>query len=154
MNLIFITAGLGSIVVLILGAYAIYLYLQLRAKAAEGKQAIEQLNTQLQAKDAEARQSVQIIARALLQKDLSETEAAMRIAYLSQQVIASDDETEQFSVFRQLAEATSHIPILEDWQMLEKSEKRRLSAERVTIEATYAEFMEASAEKLVNIKQG
>ena len=51
MNLIFITAGLGSIVVLILGAYAIYLYLQLRAKAAEGKQAIEQLNTQLQAKD-------------------------------------------------------------------------------------------------------
>ena len=38
--------------------------------------------------------------------------------------------------------------------MLEKSEKRRLSAERVTIEATYAEFMQASAEKLVNIKQG
>ena len=82
MNLIFITAGLGSIVVLILGAYAIYLYLQLRAKAAEGKQAIEQLNTQHQAKDAEARQSVQIIARALLQKDLLVIQVLMMVVVI------------------------------------------------------------------------
>ena len=57
-------------------------------------------------------------------------------------------------MFLQLAEATAHIPILDDWQMLEKSEKRRLNKERTEIELVYAEFIQAGAEQLANIRQG
>ncbi|MFQ3346259.1 MAG: hypothetical protein ACI89A_000798, partial [Porticoccaceae bacterium] len=102
----------------------------------------------------EARQSVQIIAKALIQKDVSETEAAMRIGFLSQKITANHDEKILFSVFQQLAEATSHIPILDDWKALEKSEKNRLTQERTAIESKYSDFIKASAEQLTRLRLG
>lgn len=142
----------GSFLVLVLAAYALYLALRLRRQQIQVDSAQEALAEQLQGKNTEARQSIQIIARALLQKDLTDTEAAMRIAYLSQQVLATDSEKQQFTVFQQLAQATSHIPILDDWTMLEKSEKRRLTLERETIEANYSDFIAMGAKQLVEIK--
>ncbi|MGB0449591.1 MAG: DUF2489 domain-containing protein, partial [Porticoccaceae bacterium] len=117
-----------------LGTYAGYLGYKLRQQGIVAEQAEKQLAEELATKESSARQSVQIIARALVQKDLTETEAAMRIAWLSQQIKLSEDEAQQVSVFQQLAVATSHIPILDDWKALSKSEKRRLDAERESIE--------------------
>lgn len=139
------------LLVSVLAGYAAYLWQKLRVQQTQLKAQTEQLQADLQSKNLEARQSIQIIARALLQKDLSDTEAAMRIGFLSQQVIATEAEEQQFEVFRQLAEATAYIPILDDWAMLEKSEKRRLNAERKSIEAKYADFIQAGAQELVNI---
>jgi hypothetical protein len=139
------------LLVSVLAGYAAYLWQKLRVQQTQLKAQTEQLQADLQSKNLEARQSIQIIARALLQKDLSDTEAAMRIGFLSQQVIATEAEEQQFEVFRQLAEATAYIPILDDWAMLEKSEKRRLNAERKSIEAKYADFIQAGAQQLVNI---
>ena len=143
---------LAAVVLISLGGYAGYLALQLyrrRQRLEKGKQELE---NQLKVKEAEARQSVQIIARALVQKDLSETEAAMRISWLSQQIILSADEAQHFSVFQQLSVATAHIPILDDWAALGKAEKRRLTTEREGIEVSYREFIQASAAELVSIR--
>lgn len=143
---------LAAIVLVSVGGYAAYLALQLyrrRQRLEKGKQELE---NQLKVKEAEARQSVQIIARALLQRDLSETEAAMRISWLSQQIVLSADEAQHFSVFQQLSVATAHIPILDDWAALGKAEKRRLTTEREGIEVSYREFIQASAVELVSLR--
>lgn len=143
---------LATVILIVVSGYAAYLALQLyrrRQRLEKGKQELEK---QLKAKEAEARLSVQIIARALLQKDLSETEAAMRISWLSQQIVLSADEAQHFSVFQQLAVATAHIPILDDWAALAKAEKRRLNSERESIEASYRDFVQASAVELVSIR--
>ncbi|MGB2380431.1 MAG: DUF2489 domain-containing protein [Porticoccaceae bacterium] len=142
---------MALLVVVALASYAAYLWDELRSQRARFQAQTEQLRADLQSKNLDARQSIQIIARALLQNDLSDTEAAMRIGFLSQQVIATEAEAKQFEVFQQLAEATAHIPILDDWAMLEKSEKRRLNAERKSLEAKYADFIQAGAQQLVNI---
>ena len=142
---------LAAVVLVSVGGYAGYLALQLyrrRQRLEKGKQELE---NQLKVKEAEARQSVQIIARALVQRDLSETEAAMRISWLSQQIILSADEAQHFSVFQQLSVATAHIPILDDWAALGKAEKRRLTTEREAIEVSYRDFVRASAVELVGI---
>ena len=152
MDFLVVAMLLASVLLVALAAYALFLWQKLRARQAEIDSAKEQLTAELQAKNLDARQSIQIIAQALLQKDLTDTEAAMRIAFLSQQVTANESELEQFSAFQQLAEATAYIPILDDWAMLEKSEKRRLNQERTTIEAKYSEFIQASAKQLINIK--
>ena len=152
MDLIMLAAAMAAIMVIALAAYAAWLSVQLRRQAGRAREAQEQLEAELQKKNLQSRQSIQIIARALLQNDVTDTEAAMRIAYLSQQVSSTEQESEQFTVFVQLAEATAHIPILDDWQMLEKSEKRRLNKERAEIELVYAEFIQAGAEQLVNLK--
>ena len=152
MDFLVVAMLLASVLLVGLAAYALFLWQKLRTRQTEVESAREQLTAELQVKNLDARQSIQIIARALLQKDLTDTEAAMRIAFLSQQVTATEAELEQFTVFQQLAEATAHIPILDDWAMLEKSEKRRLNRERTTIEAKYSEFIRAGAQQLINIK--
>lgn len=136
-----------------LGTYAGYLGYKLRQQGIVAELAEKQLAEELAAKESSARQSVQIIARALVQKDLTETEAAMRIAWLSQQIKLSEDEAQQVSVFQQLAVATSHIPILDDWKALSKSEKRRLDAERESIELNFREFIQVSAVELTTLEQ-
>ncbi|MDE0785495.1 MAG: DUF2489 domain-containing protein [Porticoccaceae bacterium] len=138
----------GSLLVLPLVGYAVYLGIQLRRQENMQRELDRQVSEQRTNDDRDARQSVQIIARALLQKDLSDTEAAMRIAFLSQKIIATQGELESFKVFQQLAEATAYIPILEDWALLERSEQRRLTAEREKIEKDYSEFVTVGATSL------
>lgn len=142
----------AGILLLALAGYAAYLGLQLRKRRQQREISESELVEELQEREINARQSVQIIARALVQKDLSETEAAMRIAWLSQQIKLSGDETQHFTVFQQLAAATAHIPILDDWAALDKAEKRRLNAEREGIEVSYRDFIQASAVELVSIR--
>ena len=151
MNLIIV--GVAALALLTLSIYAAYLALQLRVQRQQRDASELELAERLKGKEIEARQSVQIIARALVQKDLSETEAAMRIAWLSQQISLSADEATHFSVFQQLAEATAHIPILDDWSALSKMEKLRLDVEREDIEVRYREAIQASAVQLVSIRQ-
>ncbi len=143
---------LAGILLLVMGGYAAYLAVQLYRRRQHLESSKKELEKQLKDKEAEARQSVQIIARALVQKDLSETEAAMRISWLSQQILLSADEAQHFSVFQQLAVATAHIPILDDWAALGKAEKRRLNTEREGIEQSYRDFVHASAAELVSIR--
>lgn len=143
---------LAAIVLLAVGGYAAYLAVQLYRRRQRLESSKVELENRLKIKEAEARQSVQIIARALVQKDLSETEAAMRISWLSQQIVLSADEAQHFSVFQQLSVATAHIPILDDWAALEKAEKRRLNTEREAIELTFRDFIQASALELVSIR--
>ena len=145
---------LAAILLLSVGGYAAYLALQLYRRRQHLENSARELEKQLKDKESEARLSVQIIARALVQKDLSETEAAMRISWLSQQIVLSADEAQHFSVFQQLAVATAHIPILDDWAALAKAEKRRLNSERESIESSYRDFVQVSAVELVSIRLG
>jgi hypothetical protein len=147
-----LTLVAAAAVLIGLGVYAGYLGYRLRQQRLVAVQAEKQLADELASKEADARQSVQILARALVQKDFSETEAAMRIAWLSQQIKLSEGEAQHVSVFHQLAVATSHIPILDDWAALSKSEKRRLDAERESIEANFSEFIQLSAVQLSSIE--
>ncbi len=142
---------LAALLVLGLAAYAGDLFLQLRAQDRAQSAGRAELEEELAGRNKKARESVRIIARALVQNDLSETEAAMRISFLSKQIRATEQEAGLFEVFNQLAEATAYIPILDDWALLERSEKRRLTNERETIEAKYRDFIQAGAIQLIEI---
>ena len=143
---------IGGLLILPLVGYAIFLGAQLRQQIRAQRTHDQQLTEQRTNDDRDARQAVQIIARALLQKDLSETEAAMRIAFLAQKIIASSEESESFRVFQQLAAATAHIPVLKDWSLLERSEQKRLTGEREKIEKDYSEFVAAGANFLSKLR--
>lgn len=141
----------GATILVPLVIYAVHLGSKLSLQRRQQSSTIESFEIQKEADDKDARQSIQIIARALLQNDLSRTEAAMRIAFLSQKVKATSDEEELFSIFHQLAEATAHIPILEDWSSLERTEKKRLTTDREQIEEKYIEFVSVGAEALAKL---
>jgi len=143
---------IGGTVTMALIGYALYLGLQLKGQKLRQEKADKELGVELKRNDRDARKSVQIIAKALMQKNLTETEAAMRIGFLSQKITASPEEATLFSVFQQLAEATSRVPILDDWLALDVIEKSRLTQERTAIESKYTEFVQASAEQLTRLR--
>lgn len=143
---------IGGTVTMVLTGYALYLGLQLKGQKLRQEKAGKELGVERERNDRDARKSIQIIAKALMQKNLTETEAAMRIGFLSQKITASPEEETLFSVFQQLAEATSHVPILDDWLTLDATEKSRLTQERTAIESKYTEFVQASAEQLTRLR--
>jgi len=144
----FIAIAIAIIVTLsIIAGY--YLWL-LHRKRQDEHAAVTALEKQLDQRYQRNLESIEIIARALLQEQVSLTEASIRINTLSQTLRLTEIVSEDLSVFRQLSEATAHIPIFERWRELPKKEKLAFDKERETIEGQFKEFVVVAAEKIVH----
>lgn len=93
--------------------------------------------------------SIQIIALAVQQDELSLTEASMRIAGLLDHLDVDATIKQEFSAFYQLRDITQHIPILAEWQKLERKAQNDFDIERLRHEATYNDFVMDAAKRLI-----
>ena len=150
MNMTFTIIAIAVVIVLGLSGYALYLFLQLRAREAERKLQQEQLEKELAERRIKYRESVRVICSALLADQVSLTEASIRISMLVSQLELTELEKPHYQVFFQLTEATSHIPILEEWNKLSKQEKLRYDLEREKLEESFSEFIKDAAQKLLD----
>lgn len=139
----------AGLIVITLAGYALYLYAQLRRKTAERKKQEELLVEEIESRRKNHRNSIRVIASAIVQGQVGLTEGAIRISMLVSQLGLSDLEKVDYQVFFQLTEATSHIPILEEWKKLSKKEKLSFDQEREEMESSFKEFIEAAANKLL-----
>jgi len=92
--------------------------------------------------------SVQVLAQGLVDEQLSLTEGAIRISVLLDNLKIDDVLRSDYSAIFQLAEATSHIPILEAWSRLSKKEKKQFEKTRSSLEDQYKEFVVDAARRL------
>ncbi len=145
-NPIFIYAGIAVIAILI--AIAAYYHVKLYNKNVKYSENEAELRKTLAENRQKNINSVEIIARAVLDDQVTLTEASIRINALVQAIRLEDDKAKELSVFRQLAEATAHIPILEKWKALSRKEKRDFEKERESIEANFRDFVMAASEKI------
>jgi Protein of unknown function (DUF2489) len=146
MNLLVLFAVL---IVVSLGGYALYLYLQLRTQKAGREQQREVLAEELKERHEHYRNSIRVIASAIVAEQVSLTEGAIRISMLASQLEISESEKADYQVFFQLTEATSHIPILEEWKKLNTLQKRGYDQEREELEETFQEFIENAARNIL-----
>ncbi|MBV1930714.1 MAG: DUF2489 domain-containing protein [Porticoccaceae bacterium] len=132
---------LGMFILTILGAYAWQLHR--RVKTLEEKQQSEarETETRRQQQIDDATQGIGILAGAMVREELTLTEGCMRIAYLLTQVDESAQGKDEYSVFFQLASATSHIPVLDSWKELSSQQKKAYTEERKNIETAFGEFV-------------
>ncbi len=145
-NPIFIYAGIVVIAILI--AIAAYYHVKLYNKNVKHSENEAELRRTLAENRQKNINSVEIIARAVLDDQVTLTEASIRINALVQAIRLEEDKAKELSVFRQLAEATAHIPILEKWKALSRKEKRDFEKERESIEANFRDFVMAASEKI------
>ncbi len=140
---------LGMFILTILGAYAWHLHR--RVKALEEKQQVEAraIARRRQQQIEDATQGIRILAGAMVREELTLTEGCMRIAYLLTQVDESAPDKDQYSVFFQLASATSHIPVLDAWKELSPQQKNAYTRERTNIEAAFGEFVIEATQELL-----
>lgn len=141
---------LGAFIIVVLGAYALHLYMKLQAQKAEKKQKEQMLSAELATRRDHYRNSIRVICSAIVEEQVSLTEGAIRISMLVSQLELAEQEKNDFQVFFQLTEATSHIPILEQWKSLNKMEKLRYDQEREKLEESFKDFIEDSASRVLD----
>ncbi len=95
-----------------------------------------------------AEKAVYLLAEAILDDKLTHTEGCIRISSVAAGLTDYDRFRDEFSVFFQVAEATAHIPILDDWRALSLQEKKAFDQERKAIEARYSEAVVDAAQRL------
>ena len=106
-----------------------------------------------QARDASVQRervnrSIQIIAKAVGHEDITLTEASIRISVLMDSLGVEEPVREEFSAFYQLAEANSHIPILDEWRKLTPRQQFALDQQRLREETHYHEFIIDAAQRI------
>ena len=143
----------GSLVIVALAGYAIYLQKQLHQRKLAREEQARQLAVDLEERREHYRKSIHILAAALEADQMTLTEGAIRISMLASQLDLEDGERERYQVFFQLTQATAHIPILEDWKALSTRDKLRFDRERQEIEEKYREFVVEAARQLLNKKE-
>lgn len=91
-----------------------------------------------------AEKGIYLLSEAMLDNRLTHTEGCMRICALAYRLDDTEKFRRDYSVFFRVAEATAHIPILEDWQALSRAEKKALGAQRLEVERRHQkEILEA-----------
>ena len=142
---------LAVAIIVALAAYAAFLYIKLYRQNVRRKKNMAELEASLEEKSEHSRKSIQIIASALLSdtEEITLTEAAIRISVLSRQLNLPEAEKGDYQPFHQLAKATAHIPVLDEWKKLSREDKHRLDKERVEIEKMHCEFVMAAAKDIV-----
>jgi len=141
---------LAVLIVAALAGYALHLHKKLQRLDGEREKARLVFEQQLKDKAAETRKSIIILAKGLVADELSITEGCLRISWLLSQINPEARDAEGYSVFYQVAEATSHIPILEAWKALSREQRKAFDLERLKTEKAFGDFVLVAAKKLLD----
>lgn len=140
---------LAGFVIVLLSAVALYYVMKLKQHKANVQSVLDEQEKAMLAKQQENHKSIVFLANALLQDQLSLTEAGMRIHWLSKSIDMSETQRDMALIFAKIAEATQHIPILEEWKKLTRKQQFQFDKQRITIEKEYSDFALDSAKKII-----
>jgi len=135
---------IGAAIALGLGVYAAVLWWRLHRRR---RQLVAEVGAAAGRRDR-ALASIEVLARCVVQEQVSLAEAAIRISVLAQG-LAGETDRALYQPFDELARAVAHIPILEGWQRLERSERARLTRELGELEQRHAAAVTAAARALL-----
>lgn len=139
----------GVLIIVVLSAVAITLHWRLYKVKQEIKMRKAEVEQQYHLARAQLNQSVQIICRALLADQVECAEASIRISALMNQLSVNGAEREEFVVFDKLAEAISHVPILDAWKQLPKAQKKEFTSQIEQQEQLLGDFVRDAAQRMI-----
>ena len=141
--------SIGSIFFCPLLIYYLYLLKKINKKSTE--------SNYLQVFDpkvmSDARRSIKVILLAYQQGSVSAVETSMRISFLLKTLDFDDKIRRKFDIFDEVSAKSAHIPILEQWDNLEKKTKFQYEREIKKIDNDYRlKLQDASADILATIE--
>ena len=141
--------SIGSIFFCPLLIYYLYLLKKINKKSTE--------SNYLQIFDpkvmSDARRSIKLILLAYQQGSVSAVETSMRISFLLKTLDFDDKIRRKFDIFDEVSAKSAHIPILEQWDNLEKKTKFQYEREIKKIDNDYRlKLQDASADVLTTIE--
>lgn len=141
--------SIGSIFFCPLLIYYLYLLKKINKKSSE--------SNYLQVFDpkvmSDARRSIKLILLAYQQGSVSAVETSMRISFLLKTLDFDDKIRRKFDIFDEVSAKSAHIPILEQWDNLEKKTKFQYEREIKKIDNDYRlKLQDASEDILATIE--
>ena len=141
--------SIGSIFFCPLLIYYLYLLKKINKKSSE--------SNYLQVFDpkvmSDARRSIKLILLAYQQGSVSAVETSMRISFLLKTLDFDDKIRRKFDIFDEVSAKSAHIPILKQWDNLEKKTKFQYEREIKKIDNDYRlKLQDASADILATIE--
>ena len=141
--------SIGSIFFCPLLIYYLYLLKKINKKSSE--------SNYLQIFDpkvmSDARRSIKLILLAYQQGSVSAVETSMRISFLLKTLDFDDKIRRKFDIFDEVSAKSAHLPILEQWDNLEKKTKFQYEREIKKIDNDYRlKLQDASADILATIE--
>ncbi len=102
---------------------------------------------------SDARRSIKLILLAYQQGSVSAVETSMRISFLLKTLDFDYKIRRKFDIFDEVSAKSAHIPILEQWDNLEKKTKFQYEREIKKIDNDYRlKLQDASADILATIE--
>lgn len=139
----------ATVIVIGLAFYAFTLTRKVKVLEEKRRQDSVAMEAELKQQRTHRNKSIQIIAQGILTDQLSLTEGAIRIRVLMDGLDVDVNVREEFNAFYQLSDATSHIPILEEWKKLKLKQRLAYDSERVQLESDHKEFVEDAAKRIL-----
>lgn len=140
---------IGGFIILCLLVVAIYLHWRLYRVNQQIKLRQEEAESQYQLARQKLNQSVQIICRALLDEQVECAEASLRISALMDQLSVNGTVREEFIAFDKLAQAISHIPILDAWKQLPRQQRKEFELQIEQQERILGDFVRDAAQRMI-----
>lgn len=132
---------IGLFIVIGLAGWAAYLFYRLRRQDdSENMSPYPREN---------ARESIVILARGALQQQVDITEACIRIATLLDHLSLSPPQKANYQAIYTVSNAASYIPRLQQWQDLNKSQRKQFRKEKETLENAHRESLRKAFEALI-----
>ena len=149
MNMLIVS---GTVIIIALAAYAGWLHYRLwqRDRQREAnRQGVAGFDpAAIDNNRVELRKSIYLLADALLDDKMTHTEGCLRICAVASNLEDQAIFRQEYAVLFEVAEATAHIPILDDWRALDREDQKRLTRERQAIEETHGAAVEEAAKRL------
>ncbi len=139
---------LGGAIIISLSAIAGYYVWALYQQSKRQQRQMAELREAGEAQRKRVNNSIQILAQAILSEQVTLTEGAIRIKVLLDSLSVDDVTRESYRAFYLLAQATDHIPILEEWKSLSTKKKLELNQQREKLEKDHREFVCDAAQRI------
>ncbi len=139
----------GGFIILCLLSVAVYLHWKLYQVNKQIKLRQEEAERQYQLARQKLNQSMQIICRALLDEQVECAEASLRISALMDQLSVNGSVREEFIAFDKLAQAISHIPILDAWKQLPRQQRKEFESQIEQQEKILGDFVRDAAQRMI-----
>ena len=141
--------SIGSIFFCPLLIYYLYLLKKINKKSSESN-FLQVFDPKVM---SDARRSIKLILLAYQQGSVSAVETSMRISFLLKTLDFDDKIRRKFDIFDEVSAKSAHIPILEQWDNLEKKTKFQYEREIKKIDNDYRlKLQDASADILATIE--
>ena len=141
--------SIGSIFFCPLLIYYLYLLKKINKKSSESNY-LQVFDPKVK---SDARRSIKLILLAYQQGSVSAVETSMRISFLLKTLDFDDKIRRKFDIFDEVSAKSAHIPILEQWDNLEKKTKFQYEREIKKIDNDYRlKLQDASVDILATIE--